>query len=368
LACAPDITLIRPEQEGGEPLSPSPFWPDSEKYQIIDLWNEPNGIWTRVDWFTSAYNGLKREDHIILPYDPSLDPRYLPNTISVSELAVALACPFRFLMERIINIQPLEEIEYGISPKIFGTYIHRLLGMFGRSLCNQEPEVNLHEERLERLLKACVEHIIKDVEQHPQWIVERRRWLAEIGKAPGLLDQWLKQELERIKEGWKWLKVESSFSGLSFPGWPFSVSGRIDRIDYHPTKGIVVWDYKTGEIPSKKGVLTDLNEPQIPLYLLALKGGKVSGIIQDELKDKPLSGGYISLKKWSLILHQDYTPKNETWETVLERWQKAVSKLGELFTSGQYPAKPYPFSTTDKKDRDCLYCPYRPLCILLPSS
>jgi len=361
LACAPDVTLIRPEQEGGEPLSPSPFWPDSQESRTVDLWNEPNGVWSRIVWLSSAYEGMKQGEHVA-PCDPPLESSYLPRTISVSELAIALACPFRFLMEKIINIQPLEQVEYGVHPKVFGSYIHRLLGLFGRSLCEQGLDESVDQEGLQEFLKVCVDQMIRNVAQNPQWSVELRRWLGERDKTPGLLDQWLRIEIERLRKGWKWLKVESSFSGLSFPDWPFSVSGRIDRIDYHPDKGIVVWDYKTGEIPSKKSVTTDLIEPQIPLYILALKEHKVAGITQNRLEDRTFSGGYISLKKWSSISHQDYTPEKETWEVVLKRWQEVVSDLGKLVAAGQYPAEPYPVSRTDKKEKPCEYCPYRPLC------
>ena len=47
------------------------------------------------------------------------------------------------------------------------------------------------------------------------------------------------------------------------PRWPFRTSGagtgplalrgRIDRLDYHPENAdLMVWDYKSGEIPKKR--------------------------------------------------------------------------------------------------------------------
>ncbi len=69
-----------------------------------------------------------------------------------------------------------------------------------------------------------------------------------------------------------------AFQDLQGRDWPFTLRGRIDRLDYHPENSdLVVWDYKSGEIPKKNQVLEEVAEAQLPCYLLAVQQGRVTG-------------------------------------------------------------------------------------------
>ena len=96
-----------------------------------------------------------------------------------------------------------------------------------------------------------------------------------------------------------------AFNDLRGQDWPFSLRGRIDRLDYHPEDAdLVVWDYKSGEIPKKGKVLDDLEESQLPCYLLAVQQGRVP-------VDQPaanLRAGFIGLKspRSHHLKHEDF--------------------------------------------------------------
>jgi len=192
--------------------------------------------------------------------------------------------------------------------------------------------------------------------------MERRRWLGDKDGAPGLLTQWLDLELQRLDEGWCWLCEESSFEGLTVPGLPFSIGGRIDRIDGHKDKGVILWDYKSGEPPSAQAVLEYLVDPQIPAYVLAAKEHRIAGVGKELGPDTHVSGGYILLKKTSSVSHRVLKPKEESWDQVLQEWKEAVASLGQKLVSGEFGAEPYPVSGGARQENACLYCPYRPLC------
>jgi RecB family exonuclease len=224
-----------------------------------------------------------------------------------------------------------------------------------------------------QLLKECVNQAVSTVTgkgaasqtrtlaQHG-WIMEGSRWMTEEGEVSGLLVNWLDLELERLQEGWFWMDEESSFEQLSCADWPFSISGRIDRIDCHKEKGLMLWDYKSGEYPSRRAVVESFMAPQIPTYILAVRGERITDTKEFVEAGVPVSGGYISLRKASTDCHQALTPKGSTWDDVLERWQEAVARLGKMLSSGLYRAEPYPVSTPVRKDKVCQPCPYRPLC------
>jgi len=369
LACAPDITLTRPEEESAEPLAPSPFWAEAlaeERHHTVDLWNAPDRVWARAAWLQQAKKGLERPA-AFPPDDPPVEGGLLPETLSVSQLATAFACPFRFYVEAILKLFPLDELILGISPLERGNRLHKVLALF----TNRCRDKGLVEKRdrpaMEALLEACSDEAlaygsgVDRLGQH-SWRMEHCRWIGETKGAPGLLTQWLDLELQRLDEGWQWLFEESSFERLTSPEWPFSISGRIDRIDYHKENGLTLWDYKSGEHPSRAAVVEHLADPQILAYVQAAKELRIAGLEKELEPDTHISGGYITLKTPSAVMHKELITKGEGWDQVLKKWKEAVAGLGKRLASGEFKAEPYPASDHIGQEKACQYCRYRPMC------
>ena len=376
LACAPDVTLIRPEEESAEPLAPSAFWAQAvaeETHHAIDPWNAPDAVWARAAWLQGAKKGLERPA-VFPPADPPVEGQCLSKTVSVSHLSTAFICPFRFYAETVLQVFPLDELIIGISPLDRGNRLHKVLAIFTRRCRDEGLAGKTDRAAMETILKACSDetlvssgcgearHTGKDALGQHGWTMERRRWMGDKSEVPGLLTQWLDLELQRLDEGWRWLCEESSFDGLTFPGWPFSVSGRIDRIDYHKDKGFMLWDYKSGEHPTRHAVVEYLIDPQIPAYVQAAKEHRIAEVEKELGPDVHISGGYITLKTPAAVTHKELTPTGGSWDKVLKRWKEAVARLGKVLASGQFRAEPYPVSDGVGQERACQYCPYRPLC------
>lgn len=376
LACAPDVTLIRPEEESAEPLAPSPFWAqveaEEEIHCVIDPWNAQDSVWGRAAWLQEAKKGLAHPQ-TFPPDDSPVKGHRLPETISVSRLAVAFVCPFRFYAETILNLFPVDELIPGISPMDRGNRLHKALAFFTRRYRDQGLSPNKDRIAIEALLRACSDEALStdaveasptanlDVSRH-SLAMERRRWLGDRDGTVGLLTRWLDLELQRLKEGWRWLCEESPFEGLRAPGWPFSIVGRIDRVDGHEDKGIVLWDYKSGEYASGREVLEFFIDPQIPTYIMAAREGRIAGIVKGLGPNMDLSGGYIVLKKPSSVGHKALAPREGDWDKILNQWKEAVTTLGKKLVSGQFRAGPYPVSKGARNENACQYCPYGSLC------
>jgi probable DNA repair protein len=375
LACAPHVILIRPEEESAEPLAPSPFWAQvvaEETRCAVDLWNAPDSVWARATWLQQAKKGLTQPT-AFPPDEPPVEGHLVPETVSVSQLAMAFVCPFRFYAETILKIFPLDELIMGISPLERGNLLHKALALFTSRYRDQGLAGRKDGAAMEALLSACSDEVLssntgkarhtgKDTLGQHSRAMERRRWMGDKDEAPGLLTQWLDLELQRFDEGWYWLCEESSFDGLTVPGWPFSIAGRIDRIDGHKDKGVMLWDYKSGEHPSGQAVLEHLIDPQIPAYVLAAKEHRIAEVEKELRPNTHVSGGYIVLKRPSSVGHKVLTPKGRNWDQVLQQWKEAVASLGKKLVSGEFEAGPYPVSESVRKEKACLYCPYRPLC------
>ena len=362
IACAPDITLLRAEQEDSKPLTPSPFWPVRETEKHLNIWSDPGPAWMRANWLRSAYEGLKSnvipaEAGIYSGKDSFLDPAILPEKISASSLETAIVCPFKFLVDVILKIKPLDEISPAVSPMERGIRIHGILASF----TNRVRKKNLHLEKNRagalKLLSECVDEVLRDVAGLPQWSVERRLLLSE-DSPPGILVAWLDAEIEHRQNGWRCIAEEAGFEGLKCEGWSFPLRGRIDRIDYHEDAGLICWDYKTGNYPNQKDILKRLTAPQLPVYLLAMRMGNIP--FMDKYTDHRthLSAGYIQLKTPSKIkMH----PIKEMGES-LDKWSKAIADIGKILEEGDFRASPYPVSNIETKEIACKHCPFITLC------
>ena len=132
-----------------------------------------------------------------------------------------------------------------------------------------------------------------------------------------------------------------AFNDLQGQDWPFSLRGRIDRLDYHPEDAdLVVWDYKSGEIPKKGKVLDDLEESQLPCYLLAVQQGRVP-VNQPAAS---LRAGFIGLKspRSHHLKHEDFGVPPARWQEAAAAFAAKVTALGRRLAAGDFRPDPTP--------------------------
>ncbi len=371
LSLAPRVTLLRPEQKDSEMLLPSSFWPRQEEARSVNLWSEPGRAWMRTRWLKSAFEGCRMHDASSVAPLPGRDPgvapadqRLLPAELSVSEVQAALSCPFRYFTETILGIEPLEEVSSAVTPLERGTRLHRVLHSFTGKLREKKLDFGANRKKLFAILEACVDEVLRDVRGKPEWDVERRLWLGEEPgrgeKPPGILSAWLEAEMEHRSEGWEILGEEMRFHKLKGQDWPFEVRGRIDRVDVHDDRGIIVWDYKTGNPPGTQEVLEQGRRAQLPLYLLAIRKGMLPPPASSAGK-RGLTAGYIRLKSAGKIRMVPMGAKGFSWKDCLDRWERTITALGDLLKKNDFPPKPYPVSEPGA-ETDCLACAFVTLC------
>ena len=124
----------------------------------------------------------------------------------------------------------------------------------------------------------------------------------------------------------------------------------------------MLWDYKSGEHPTRHAVIEYLIDPQIPAYVQAAKEHRIAEIEKEFQANMHTSGGYITLKTPSAITHKELTPTEGSWDQVLKRWKEAVARLGKMLASHQFIAEPHPLSDGVGQETACRHCSYRLLC------
>jgi ATP-dependent helicase/DNAse subunit B len=359
LATAPEIIMTRPREVDGEPVTATPFWPEPWDNISASLWHKPDPAWARVAWLRSTWRGLSEP----ISDDPAPEilatPVPFPESVSVSQLAAAFRCPFRFLIQELLGLKPLAEPTAGLRPEERGQHIHRVLACITRRLRSHLEIGEIEWQRFWSLAGTCVDETLSNLAADPLWLVERRRWL---GDKFGLLGQWFSQELGHLEEGWRWVAEEIPFRGLTVEGWPTALSGRIDRLDYHPENGLLCWDYKSGSSPSHSEVFNLLSEPQLPAYLLALLEGLAELPGLPGHQKQKIQAGYISLKAEKDIRFDRLQADADQWRSLLVVWQQRLRELGQQMQRGRFDVDPLPGAPKRRREQLCTYCGLLTIC------
>ncbi|MBM4294865.1 MAG: hypothetical protein FJ126_08190 [Deltaproteobacteria bacterium] len=362
LAAAPQVILTRPQAVAQEERAATPLHLGEWKPEDISILSRPHRAWLRAPAVRAALQvretgpGMEEVVPVFLP---------APSQLSITRAQAALSCPCRFLLEVLLEIEDLPEIAPGLDPRERGAALHQILarfaGEFGKILDQAGVWEDEHHEQARELLLDAARKILAGSLPDLHWQAE---WERLLGEEAGLLWEWLRQERDRFIEGWRWLHLEAAFRDLRGEGWPFALKGRIDRVDYHPgNRDLVVWDYKTGEVPGAKKIFEELADFQLAGYLLALINRKVEAPPEAE----GVRAGVIGLKssRSKHLKYEDFKAKAAEWDRVLAAWQDRLRDLGDRLDRGNFLPAPQP-APTGKDLKACQYCVYPLVCGFVP--
>jgi RecB family exonuclease len=364
LGAAPHLTLTRPrvvdqEEQVATPLYLGP-WQDPQEMVVL---HRPHPAWVRAPSIRAAF-AAPGEDGQAGPEEPLIQVS-LPRQLAITRLRTALECPCRFLLEIIMQIRDLPEIEAGLSPMERGNLLHQLLARFAREYQAVLDDLgDWDEHRARDTLRRVAQELLSERLSDLHWQAEWDRWLGDGEEVPGLLWEWLRRERDRYLQGWRWVGIEVPFEGLKRATWPFALRGRLDRLDYHPADAdLVIWDYKSGEIPKPKQVFETGEECQLPGYLLAVK----EGLVPVPAVIIGLRAGFIGLKsiREDHLKHQDFQAMGDHWEQVTRLWEERVAIFCRRVDQGDFYPAPYPPPSGNNAGA-CKFCPYGLLCAFVP--
>ena len=299
--------------------------------------------------------------------------RFQPTSrISPTTLETYVACPFRFLLERLLRLEPHEDPVEEIEHTRRGSAVHRALSRLHRTPVAQAD--------LEGELKRHLADVVIESMERSAGPVERKLWELE-GRRLARIAKQYPQQTDKFRA--KWDKegvvpaphaVEPSIGVTpekdAFP-WPdlvierdgisVHIGGRIDRIDSVQLDGEVgfwIIDYKTGKAGNYTGKdVETLKKLQLPLYALAVERVMFAG-----QQARPLGVAYwlvtdtgpkVALPNYRrpTAWYADRT-EWETFRDVLETW---VVTIVQRIRAGDFALAPRSEKCTDT-------CPYGPTC------
>ena len=313
------------------------------------------------------------------------------HSFSATQLELYGRCPFRFFAQELLSLQPLRDPEEDDSALKRGNLVHRILYHFYAA----------HGEAAEREENLATN------------IAELRHRGRQIAEEMGLVGFFWERELERLlgsddeeREGVlsRFLRLQAAASNpampthfeLSFGSYPgmgerdpqstttpyaigdpetgaeVRISGKIDRIDRTADGRFVVFDYKTGRMPSVADMDTGLNL-QLPLYLLAAEslfgeiglreGAGAAYLMLRDLEDCGRKGlfadaahrnaAYVASGRYGMYDHEEYRQRLDAVRGFVLSYARSMRR-GVFHVTAHDPAK------------ICPHCPYQQSCRLDP--
>ena len=215
------------------------------------------------------------------------------RTYSVSQLETYGECPFRYFSNRVLNLNPTEEEETGLTSMEKGSLAHKILFEFYDRRRDAPPISGCEDadfrEAVEDLQRTARNHLdAAEAQRHLNradklfWDIEVERLIGGYGRT-GVLPAFLEAERKRDLEVQpRYFEVEFGPSVRSEPTDPHlgsreaitvgdvSLSGRIDRIELGDGM-FVIGDYKTGSTTPKLNDILEGRSLQLPLYVAVVE-------------------------------------------------------------------------------------------------
>ena len=212
---------------------------------------------------------------------------------SVNQLETYGECPFRYFSDRVLNLNPTEEEETGLTNMERGSLAHRILFEFYNHRRDAAPISGCEDadfrEAVEDLQRIARNHLdAAETQRHLNradklfWDIEVERLIGGYGRT-GILPAFLEAERERDLEVQpRYFEVEFGPSVRSEPTDPYlgsreaimvgevSLSGRIDRVELGDGM-FVIGDYKTGSNTPKLNDILEGRSLQLPLYVAVVE-------------------------------------------------------------------------------------------------
>lgn len=253
-------------QKNNETNPSSPYWVRLSAFHRVAYGRDlADPILARLlDCYSSKITNEKMFPVRAMPR-PSA-PSLLPQSLSASQYASLIACPYQFFARHLLALRADDEVLEAIEKKDYGEVVHRILAEFHR----RYPTIAKIDDEV--LLDALRDISIKVFQAAPEDDYFARAWRMRWEK---LTPAYLVWQRERESARWQWQasEVPREIEFKLASGKIIRLKGRFDRIDVRldasDQEEIAVLDYKTGASKTLKDRAGNPDEDgQLPFYAM----------------------------------------------------------------------------------------------------
>ena len=305
------------------------------------------------------------------------------HVFAATELERYAACPFRFFLERVLNVEPVEDLALEFDVLERGRLVHDVLARFHRRVNDRlgrpGSPLKLDAAEFDAMLAAAIAESLPPEPTNPvqaalrevdrrlivEWLSQYRQQLQKYDDLWQDFDRPMSPELFEVSFGRGDQPPPSVDVPLEFvrDGQVVRISGRIDRVDTGTvarTTVCNVLDYKTGRSIrlSPESIQAGITL-QLPLYALA--AGELLLIDRNAC---PFQAGYWYVReggfkpRQALRMYRRDDGRLELekdWEEIRDGLGDTVVMLVRAIRRGQFPVC--------SADEHCTgRCPYRTIC------
>jgi len=261
----PQVILTRSQKLNGSPTVPSRWL--SRLEAIASGLGLENCFETSEPWLNWA-QGLDDDNSPAVPIKaprpcPPIDAR--PRSMSVSDIETWIRDPYAIYARRILNLHELDELEASADAAQRGIIIHDSMQTF------IEKNISLHSDNA---YKQLLEIGRAGFEKSSIWPSVATLWWPRFER---IAHWFVKSETERQQNVEKHFTEVTGEYEFDHDGKPFTLRARADRIDLLRSGAAIIYDYKTGAVPTAPQVFTGLS-PQLPLEAVILTAGGFKGV------------------------------------------------------------------------------------------
>ena len=250
-----------------------------------------------------------------------------PKKLSVTQIKTLIRDPFAIYARKTLNLNPLDPLAPTADAPLRGTIVHGVLEKFIRA--GHGPDDR----------DALMQIAATEFAAHCPWPTIRAQWMARMDRSA---DQFLADEAARQALSTEH-KIEEYGEILVGPSGVL-LTCKADRIDLTETGAALIYDYKTGAVPTKNQQLTF--DKQLLLEAAMVELGAFENLGRMSVAAAEFIGVNAAMKNVPAPLNEQ--PPEQVWaelETLFDNWHDP--KRG-------YTARLALFSKTDHSDYDHL--------------
>lgn len=309
------------ESQDGKPVLPTPFLELTpvEPCSVNIIYSEPeHQLWlgesegSRFDELVTVVD-FSNDQEVIRELSQHFGP---DKSLSITMLEAYPRCPYRFYIERVLQLETPAEPVFEIESRQWGRLIHAVLGKL-----YQNGAVPLKE--LPTAARRILDKVLDNFHLPHFWNEVTRQIFSN------LLPRFIEMEKKLQEEGYQPVKTELKLQDAITSD--ITLYGRIDRIDRAGNRLRVI-DYKTGSAGiNTKAVTEQRTHIQLPLY---------AHLVQKEFPKEEIDNiGIYGLRR--LAINWLAKPDCDV-ATLIQAAIETTVGIVQNIRAGKFPAQPAP--------------------------
>ncbi len=236
-----EVIMTRSLSSNGAPSSPSPFL-----LKLETLCKKLEINFTSQEKYFELLTKLNSvESFKIGRTEPKPEIEFRPKKLAITDISKLISDPYSIYAKRILRLKELRKIDFEPSYAEFGSFVHKALEEFVKNPQDLEKS-------LENSHKIFEQNFLSDESKLIWWPKFENIFRGFFAR---------ESEFKTLKNLTEY-EVETLFDGIV-------INGKIDRIAFDEKKSAHIFDYKTGQAPSKIDVISG-SEPQLTIAVLML--------------------------------------------------------------------------------------------------